>query len=588
MFKILDLFSGAGGFSHGFEMNKNFKVVLATDYNFDALKTFKKNHKKVEIIFGDITNPKIKKEIIDKSKELLVDFIIGGPPCQGFSIKGKKKGLLDERNFLFLEFLEIVKNVKPKIFVMENVPSIVSAADGYFIKEIKNSFENLGYVVNFDILNSSDFGVPQSRRRAFIVGSLIGKFDLPKSKNKKNVTIYDAISDLNYLESGNIQHEREYLYSSKSSYQNKMRKNSKKLFNHSSTKHTEESLKKLLMIPEKGTKLDLPIHLRTRQKFKNTWSRLHWDKVSPTIDTRFDTPSNGQNIHPILNRAITPREAARIQSFNDDYEFLGCKSSICKQIGNAVPPFLAYAIANAIWKQHKEIEEFTTEKYKIYWADSLKISSFIEDNSIHALITDPPYNISKKNNFHTLRNKRQGVDFGEWDKNFDTNSWIDNFYSKLIPGGAIIIFCSYLSISFICDKLIQHGAIIKDTLKWIKSNPMPRNVERRYVSDTEFAIWAVKPGAKWTFNKPRDKFYLRAEFKTSTVSGKERLNHPTQKSLRLMKDIISIHTKRGDIILDPFMGTATTGIASIELDRKFIGIEKDKVFFSLAYKRLKK
>jgi DNA-cytosine methyltransferase len=270
MFKILDLFSGAGGFSHGFEMNKNFKVVLANDYNDDALQTFKHNHKDVEIIFGDITKDEIKKEIINKSKEKLVDFIIGGPPCQGFSVKGKKMGLEDERNFLFLEFLEIVKNVKPKIFVIENVPSIVSAADGYFINEIKKNFEKIGYSINFDILNSSDFGVPQSRRRAFIIGSLVGQFDFPELKKMKQITIYDAISDLNYLESGDIKHKREYLNDSKTEYQNKMRKDSKFLFNHSSTKHTNETLQKLLMIPEKGTKLNLPVHLRTRQKFKNT------------------------------------------------------------------------------------------------------------------------------------------------------------------------------------------------------------------------------------------------------------------------------------------------------------------------------
>ncbi|MBF7046557.1 site-specific DNA-methyltransferase [Campylobacter volucris] len=203
-----------------------------------------------------------------------------------------------------------------------------------------------------------------------------------------------------------------------------------------------------------------------------------------------------------------------------------------------------------------------------------------------AIITDPPYNISKKNNFHTLNNKRQGVDFGEWDKEFDTCKWIEYFSPLVAKNGSVVIFCSYLYISFIIKKLENCGFVTKDILRWEKTNPMPRNINRRYVQDCEFAIWAVKKGAKWVFNKPLDSKYLRACFKTSLVSGKEKTSHPTQKSLDLMKQIIQIHTNENDLICDPFMGSGTTGVASIDLKRKFVGIELDKKYFKIAKDRM--
>lgn len=229
--------------------------------------------------------------------------------------------------------------------------------------------------------------------------------------------------------------------------------------------------------------------------------------------------------------------------------------------------------------------------YTTYNVDSYKqIKKFEEMNlKVDHIITDPPYNISQKNNFHTMKSAhRKGVDFGEWDKNFDLYSWIP-LYGKLVrKGGSFIIFTSYRFISYMADTLENSGFVVKDILKWEKTNPMPRNVNRRYVQDTEFAIWAVKPGEKWIFNKPDSLAYLRAEFKTSTVSGAERTSHPTQKSLKLMKNIIEIHTNCGETILDPFMGSGTTGVASISLDRNFIGNELDLEYFEIANSRLKK
>lgn len=226
--------------------------------------------------------------------------------------------------------------------------------------------------------------------------------------------------------------------------------------------------------------------------------------------------------------------------------------------------------------------------YKIYNDDANKLIYIFKKKNIKVnhIITDPPYNISIKNNFNTMKNNRKGIYFGEWDKDFDLFSWIKNYVSILDENGSMIIFCSYRYMSYLIKELENNGMIVKDILEWKKSNPMPRNINRRYVQDTEFAIWSVKKGAKWIFNKPLNKSYLRSTFTTSVVLGKERTNHPTQKSLKLMKEIIKIHTNENDIILDPFMGSGTTGVASILLNRNFYGIEFESEYFEIAKQRL--
>lgn len=225
----------------------------------------------------------------------------------------------------------------------------------------------------------------------------------------------------------------------------------------------------------------------------------------------------------------------------------------------------------------------------IYNADAYeKIDHLIKYGiRVDHIITDPPYNISQENNFNTMNNPRSGIDFGEWDRGkFDLFSWIPKYLKILNKDGSIVIFCSYRYISYIIDVLENNGVIVKDVLVWQKSNPMPRNIARRYVQDMEFAIWGVKKGAKWVFNKSKEKSYERSLFFAPLVAGKERLGHPTQKSLKIMKEIIEIHTNKDQTILDPFMGSGTTGQAALELGRQFIGIEKEKDFFEICKKRL--
>ncbi len=264
--------------------------------------------------------------------------------------KGKNLGLKDPRNFLFLEYIEIVKAIKPEIFIIENVKNLISCAKGYFLEEIKERLNALGYQLSYQILNAKDYGVPQNRERAFIVGASRFSFDFNLLEPSQSVNVQDAISDLAYLCSNEGAFESDYLNPIQSNYQALMRKDSPKLYNHQATNHSQAALEKLKLINKEQGKECLPKNLHGKQQFKSTWGRLNWNKISPTIDTRFDTPSNGTNSHPKLHRSITPREAARIQSFSDNYIFYGNKTSVCKQIGNAVPPLLALALGKAILK----------------------------------------------------------------------------------------------------------------------------------------------------------------------------------------------------------------------------------------------
>lgn len=155
-FRVLDLFSGAGGFSYGIDKNPHFKTLLALDFNENALKTFKHNMPEAETVVGDITDSEIKKTIVEKSKKYDINMIIGGPPCQGFSLKGKKLGLEDSRNFLFKEYLNIVESVQPEIFIIENVKALLSTSAGWFKNQILEKIQQLGYFVDYGVLTASD------------------------------------------------------------------------------------------------------------------------------------------------------------------------------------------------------------------------------------------------------------------------------------------------------------------------------------------------------------------------------------------------------------------------------------------------
>lgn len=348
---MIDLFSGVGGLSLGFEM-AGFTVVLANEYDESIAKAYVQNRPHTKMIVNDITKLPIDSTFSPYRNK--VDLIVGGPPCQGFSQKGKRKTIHDERNFLFKYYYEVVSLVKPTYFVMENVPNLLTAENGYFKKEITELFEGVGYTISSDVLNAADFGVPQNRKRAVIIGKLGSEaIDLPVP-TEEGVTIWDAISDLAYLNSGEGEEKQSYKCEPQSQYQRKLRENSDYLYNHVATKHSDLALERLKLIPPNMGKEVLPPEHRTKSIYSGTWSRMLKDDVSVTITTRFDTPSSGRFTHPFLDRAITVREAARIQSFPDSFVFYGNKGSQMKQVGNAVPPLLAKAIADVIMSDIQE------------------------------------------------------------------------------------------------------------------------------------------------------------------------------------------------------------------------------------------
>ena len=348
MYKVIDLFSGIGGLSLGFRL-EGFEISVANEIDTTIAESYKKNHPKTYVINEDITKLDIS-SIFKNFHNSNNTIVIGGPPCQGFSQKGSRLGLNDTRNYLFKYFFNVVEYVKPQYFVMENVPNMLTSCNGYFKNEIIKLFNDIGYSIDYGILNSYDYGVPQERKRAFILGKKGHiKLNLPKPIDTK-VSAWDAISDLSYLESGEGEFLQDYKMNSKSSYQKLMRCNSKILYNHVVTKHSEIALERLKLIPPEHGREVLPPEHRTGSIFSGTWSRIIKSKPSVTITTRFDTPSSGRFSHPYLNRAITVREAARLQSFPDDIIFYGNKSSQMKQVGNAVPPLLAKEIAKQIKK----------------------------------------------------------------------------------------------------------------------------------------------------------------------------------------------------------------------------------------------
>ncbi|OLS38277.1 DNA (cytosine-5-)-methyltransferase [Alkalihalophilus pseudofirmus] len=344
MFNVIDLFSGVGGLSLGFRQ-AGFNVLLANEIDKDISKAYVANHPGGKMINEDIT--KLDIPSLFNPYKGNVDIIIGGPPCQGFSQKGARKILEDERNFLFKYYLKVVEYLKPKYFLMENVPNLLTSNKGSFKEDIYKEFQKIGYELDSDIINAFDYGIPQNRKRAFILGKLEDEVNLSLGCFEK-VTAWDAISDLAYLNSGEGIEEQDYVFSANTSYQKYLRRDSIKLYNHVATKHSELAIKRLKLIPPEQGKEALPKEHLTKSIYSGTWSRIIKNEPSVTITTRFDTPSSGRFSHPYLHRAITVREAARLQSFPDNFIFLGPKTSQMKQVGNAVPPLLANRIAEAI------------------------------------------------------------------------------------------------------------------------------------------------------------------------------------------------------------------------------------------------
>ncbi len=226
---------------------------------------------------------------------------------------------------------------------------------------------------------------------------------------------------------------------------------------------------------------------------------------------------------------------------------------------------------------------------EIYNEDYKKTVRRMKKNKIKvdAIITDPPYGVSRKYQLGYSNMGRSGMNYGEWDYNFDQKKWIREVADLVKIGGTVIIFNDWKNLGMIAEQLEECGFIIKDIIRWVKKNPMPRNVDRRYVNDCEFAIWAVKKGKPWTFNKPKNASYLKPEFTTGVVSGGKKRLHPTQKHLEVMEKLIEIHTNENDLVFDPFLGSGTTALACKNLSRNVIGSEIDEKYYKISMERIK-
>lgn len=364
--KVVDLFCGAGGLSQGFKM-ADLSVEIGIDKEEDFIKSFNSSHPGAKTLVADLSSKDaadlIKSQGLDKED---VDIIIGGPPCQGFSTVGDRKEE-DQRNELVREFAHAVDRLEPDLFLMENVTGLKSMKDGngnLVIEELRKLFKKAGYSITYRVLKAADYGVPQKRKRLFIVGKPedIDSFEWPDPTHtsegsiqahtgdlKTYLTVDKAIGDLPNLEAGETINN--YDSEPSNEYQKWARKDSDKLANHSTPNHSETVLERLRNIGQGENHGDLPESLQLSSGYSNIYGRLENNKPADTITGNFGCVSApGRFIHPEDDRALTVREGARLQSFPDKYRFFGNQSDQYKQVGNAVPPLMAKAVAESIKK----------------------------------------------------------------------------------------------------------------------------------------------------------------------------------------------------------------------------------------------
>lgn len=318
IFNSIDLFCGAGGLSLGFK-NAGFNTLFAVEFNEVYAQTYKANFPEVDVLCDDIKTISDKK-IEELKNKYTIDIIIGGPPCQGFSLAGNigRKFLEDERNSLFLEYFRFVRIIRPRLFVLENVASMVTHNKGKTIEEIKRKFKSIGYEIQYKVLNAVNYGVPQERRRVFIIGTSQGlQFKYP-DQEEIAITIKDAIDNLPKLESGETSH----------------------IPLHNAMKHTAQMLQKMSYVKDGGNRNDIPENIRPKSGDVRKYIRYNSNKPSFCV-----TGDMRKIFHYNQNRALTCRELARLQTFPDDYVFCGSSIEIQQQIGNAVPCKLANAVA---------------------------------------------------------------------------------------------------------------------------------------------------------------------------------------------------------------------------------------------------
>lgn len=360
---VIDLFCGAGGLSEGFRQ-AGFHVLAGQDFDEQAGATFSATHPEATFVGGpiqDVTPQQLLKAAGVKRGE--IDVIVGGPPCQGYSVYNHQRGDSDPRAGLFREYLRIVKGIQPRWLVMENVTGITSIAGGKIVDEIFKGMENLGYRVEMKVLKAEEYGVPQERRRVFFIATRTDAPILfPQATHGPGllpfVTVWDAISDLPKLENGDASGPRPYTKQPQSSYQALLRGDCTTVQNHSAPKLSRINEERMLHIPPGGSWRGIPRHLlpagmlkAKRSDHTKRYGRPRKTDLACTILTKCDVHW-GAYIHPVQNRALTVREAARLQSFPDFFTFQGNRTEQYIQVGNAVPPLLGKRVAESLLLAH--------------------------------------------------------------------------------------------------------------------------------------------------------------------------------------------------------------------------------------------
>jgi len=356
---VIDLFCGAGGLSEGFRQ-AGFQVLVGQDYDNRAGETFVATHPEARFISGPIQNVTPQDLLAAaKAKPGEIDVIVGGPPCQGYSVNNHQRGLEDPRSGLFREYLRIVKGIQPRWLVIENVTGIASIAGGNIVKEIFDGIESLGYRAEMKVLRAEEFGVPQERRRVIFIATRTDApilFPEPTHGHglKPFVTVWDAISDLPKLKNGDKKTPLHYAMHPQNDYQALLREANGPLYNHSASKLSLINEERMMHIPPGGSWRDIPINLlpegmkkAKRSDHTKRYGRPKKTDLSCTILTKCDVHW-GAYIHPEQNRSFSVREAARLQSFPDYFAFRGSRTEQYVQVGNAVPPLLAKKIAESV------------------------------------------------------------------------------------------------------------------------------------------------------------------------------------------------------------------------------------------------
>jgi DNA (cytosine-5)-methyltransferase 1 len=361
---VVDLFCGAGGLSEGFRQ-AGYRVLLGSDIDPTFGETFSRSHNGANFVAKPIQSLS-SAEIIATTGlgKGQLDVLVGGPPCQGYSVYNHARGEHDPRAGLFREYLRIVQDLAPKWLVMENVTGLLSISSGQLIHTIADEISKLGYVVEWRVLRAEDYGVPQERRRVVFIANRVGApilFPEIEYGNdlKPFTTVWDAIGDLPLLVDKDV---ADYSALPSTDYQSKMRDGNPKLTNHYGPKLGNANQERIRHIPQGGSWRDIPFDLlpegmkrAKRSDHTKRYGRPRLTDLSCTILTKCDIHW-GAYIHPIENRAFTVREAARLQSFPDDFVFYGSMTEQFVQIGNAVPPMMAKSVANSILLSNARIE----------------------------------------------------------------------------------------------------------------------------------------------------------------------------------------------------------------------------------------